>query len=90
MRLALNTAKRGHSNVVTAVQSLRCVQLFVTPMDCSTLGFLVLHYLPEFAQTHVELVMPSNHLILCRPILLLPSIFPSIRISSDELALCIK
>ena len=54
MRLMLNTVKRGHSNVVIAVQSLRCVQLYVTPMDCSILGLLVLHYLPEFAQTYVH------------------------------------
>ena len=38
----------------------------------------------------IELVMPSNHLILCRPFLLLPSIFPSIRVFSNELALCIR
>ena len=37
-----------------------------------------------------ELVMPSNHLILCHPLLLLPSIFPSIRVFSNELALCIR
>ena len=48
------------------------------PMDCSMPGFPVLHYLPEFAQTHVlELVMPSKHLILSCPLLLLPSIFPA-------------
>ena len=56
-------------------------------MDCSTPGFPVLHYLPEFAQMSIELVMPSNHLILCRPIFL-PSISPSIRIFSNESALC--
>ena len=38
----------------------------------------------------IELVMPSNHLILCRPLLLLPSIFPSIRVFSNESALCIR
>ena len=38
----------------------------------------------------IESVMPSNHLILCRPLLLLPSIFPSIRVSSDESVLCIR
>ena len=38
----------------------------------------------------IELVMPSNHLILCHPLLLLPSIFPSIRVFSNELALCIR
>ena len=38
----------------------------------------------------IELVMPSNHLILCHPLLLLPSVFPSIRVFSNESALCIK
>ena len=58
------------------------------PVDYSMPGFPVLHKLPEFAQTHVlELVMPSNHLILCRPLLLLSSIFPSIRVFSNESAL---
>ena len=38
----------------------------------------------------IELVMPSNHLILCRPLLLLPSIFPSIRVFSNESVLCIR
>ena len=53
-------------------------------MDCSTPGLPVHHQLWELIQTHVlELVMPSNHLILCRP-LLLPSIFPSIRVFSSE------
>ena len=62
-------------------------------MDCSTPGFPVLLYLPEFAQTYelrsVDSVMPSSHLILCRP-LLLPSIFPSIRVFSNESALYIR
>ena len=60
-------------------------------MDCSTLGFPVLYYLPEFEQTHVHWVsMPSNHLILCCPLLLLPSIFPIICVFSNELALRIR
>ena len=51
------------------------------PMNWSTPGFPVFHYLPELAQTHIHWVIkPSNHLILCRPLLLLPSIFPSIRV----------
>ena len=54
------------------------------PMDCSMAGFLVLHYLPKFAQTPVELVMPPTHLILCHPLLLLLSTFPSIRVFSNE------
>ena len=61
------------------------------PMDCSMPGFTVLHCLPEFAQIHViESVMPSNHLIICYPLLLPPSIFPSIRVLSNELVLCIR
>ena len=61
------------------------------PMDCSTPGFPALHSLPKFAQTQsIELVIPSNHLILCHPLLLLPSIFPSIRVFSNESALHIK
>ena len=59
-------------------------------MDCSTSGLPVLHHCLEFAQTHVhESVMPSNHLILCCP-LLLPSIFPSIKVFSNESALRIR
>ena len=56
------------------------------PMDCRTPGFPVLHCLLEFAQTHVHL-SPSNSLILCHSLLLLSSIFLSIRMFSSELAL---
>ena len=60
-------------------------------MDCSTPGFPVHHQLPELTQTHVHRVMmPSNHLILCRPLFLPPSIFPSIRVFSNESALHIR
>ena len=56
----------------------------------STLGFYVFHYLPEFAQLmSIESMISSNHLILCRP-LLLPSIFPSIRVFFNESALRIR
>ena len=61
------------------------------PMDCSTPG------LPVHTKSRsppkpmsIESVMPSNHLILCRPLLLLPSIPPSIRVFSNESALCIR
>ena len=51
------------------------------PMNCSMPGLPVHHQLPEFTQTHsTESVMPSSHLILCRPLLLLPPIPPSIRV----------
>ena len=61
------------------------------PMDCSTLGLPVHHQLLELTQLmYIELLMPSNHLILCRPLLLPPSIFPSIRVFSNESVLHIK
>ena len=72
-------------------------QTLCGPMNCSTPGLPVHHQLPEFTQTHVhhqlpesfkltsiESVMPSSHLILCRPLLLLPLIPPSIRVFSNE------
>ena len=60
-------------------------------MDRSTPAFPVHHQLPELAHTHVhESVMPSNHLILCRPLLLLPSIFPRVGVFSDESVLRIR
>ena len=59
-------------------------------MDCSTPGSSVLHYLPEFAQIHVHWVGDAKHLILCCPLLLLSSIFPSIRGFSNELSLHIR
>ena len=58
-------------------------------MNFSTPGLPVHHQLPESTQDS-ESVMPSNHLILCCPLLLLPSIFPSIRVCSNELARCIR
>ena len=61
------------------------------PMNCSTPGLPIHHQLPEFTQLmSIESVMPSNHLILCCPLLLLPSIFPIIRVFSNESALCIR
>ena len=60
-------------------------------MNCSAPGLTVHHKLPESTQSmSIELVVPSSHLILCLPLLLLPSIFPSIRVFSNELALHIR
>ena len=74
----------------SSVQSLSRVWL-CSPMDCSMPGLPVHHQLPELTQTHVqELVLPSNHLILCHPLLFLPSIFPSVRVFSNESVLPIK
>ena len=75
---------------ISSVQFSR-VQLFVTPMDCSTPGLPVPHHILEFAQVHaIESVTLSNHLTLCCPLLLLPSIFPSIRVFSNESVLHIR
>ena len=62
-------------------------------MDCSTLSFPVLHYLHYMSLLKlmsIELVMPFNHLILCHPLFLLPSVFPSIRVFSNESVLHIR
>ena len=61
------------------------------PVNCGTSGFLSFTTSQSlFKLMYVELMMPSNHLILCHPLLLLPIIFPSIRVFSSESALCIK
>ena len=75
---------------VVVVQSLSCVQLFVTLWTAACqacLSSTIFQSLLKFVPT--ELVMPSNYLILCCPILLWPSVFLSIRVFSSELALCI-
>ena len=60
-------------------------------MNCSMPGFPVFHHLQSLLKLmSIESVMPSSHLILCCPLLLLPSIFPSIRVFSDESVLHIK
>ena len=60
-------------------------------MNCSTPGLPVHHQLLESPKPmSIESVMPSNHVILCRPLLLLPSVFPSIRVFSNESALCLR
>ena len=61
------------------------------PVDCSTPGFPVHHHFQSLLKLmSIESVMPSNHLILCRPLLLPPSIFLSIRVFSDESVLRIR
>ena len=73
------------------VQLLSCVWLIVTPWTAAhqaSLSFTISHKLLRLMS--IELVMSSNHLILCHPLLLLPSIFPSLRVFSNKLALCIR
>ena len=78
-------------NLKSSVQSLSHVRLFATPWTTArqaslsiTNSWSLLKLMP------IELMMPSNHFILCRSLLLLPSIFPSIRVFSNESALCIR
>ena len=76
---------------VSSVQLLSRVWLFVTPWTAAhqaSLSITNSGNLPK--PMSIELVMPSNHLILCHPLLLLPSIFPSIRVFSYESALLIR
>ena len=74
----------------SSVQSLSRVWLFATPWTAArqassqTISWSLLRLMS------IESVMPSNHLILCHPLLLLPSIFPSIRVFSNESVLCIR
>ena len=75
---------------LSSIQSLSRVRP-CNPMDCRTLGLPVHPQLPELTQTHVYQVGDqSNRLILCRPLLLPPSFFPSIRVFSSESVLCIR
>ena len=73
------------------VQSPSCVRLFVTPWTAARQASLSLTNSESLLTLmSIESVMPSNHLILCQPLLLLPSIFPSIRVFSNELVLYIR
>ena len=73
---------------VVAAQSLSCVQLFSTPWTAAHQVSLSLTISQSWLKLmSIELVIPSNHLVLCHPLLLLPSILPSIRVFSNKSAL---
>ena len=77
--------------LIDAVQSLshvRCFAALWTTARRTSVSFAISWSLLKLMS--VESVMPFNHLILCHPLLLLPSVFPSIRVFSNELALCIR
>ena len=75
----------------SSVQSLSRVWLFATPWAAAQQASLsITNSWGLLKLTSIELVIPSNHLILCQPFLLLTSIFPSIRVFSNESALCIR
>ena len=73
------------------VRSLNPVQFFVTPWTAAHQASLsIINSQSLLKLIPIESVMPSNHLILCHPLLFLPSIFPSIRVFSSEWAVCIR
>ena len=75
----------------SSVQSLSCVRLFVTPWTAACQASLFITSSRSLLKPMpIEWVMPSNHLILCHPLLLLPSIFPNIRVFSNESVLHIR
>jgi len=78
-------------NTFSSVQSLSYVQIFATPWTAACQASLSITNSQSLLKLmSMESVMPSNHLILCRPLLLLPSIFPSIRVFSNESVLRIR
>ena len=75
----------------SSVQSPGCVRLFATPWTAARQASLSIANSGSLLKLmSVESVMPSNHLIICRPLLLLPSVFPSIRVFSNESVLCVR
>ena len=79
------------TTLFSSVQSLSHVWLFVTPWITARQASLsITNPRSSLRFTSIESVMPSSHLILCRPLLLLPPIPPSIRISSNESTLCMR
>ena len=75
-------------SLFSSVQSLSHVQIYVTPWTAAHQASLsIANYHSLLRLMSIESVMPSNHIILCCPLLLLPSIFPSIRVFSSELVL---
>ena len=90
-RTSLESAFPKRSSVQFSSVTQSCPTL-CNSIDCSTPGFSVHHQLPEFTQTHVHRVSdePSSHLVFYRPLLLLPSVFPSITVFSSESVLRIR
>ena len=94
MTNAISDRKQGKKNlnlVLVVEQSLSHVQLFATSWTTAhqaSLSYTISRSLLKLMS--IELMIPSNHIILCHPLLLLPSISPSIRVFSSESALCIR
>ena len=82
---ALLMDKQGPCIRINSAQLLRCVRLFATPWTAARQASLSITSSQSLLKLmFIESVMPSNHLVLCRPLLLLPSIIPSITVFSKE------
>ena len=80
-----------HTDMLTVQFSYCCVQLFVTPWTAARQASLSITNSQSLLKLMpIESVIPSNHLVLCHPLLLLPSIFPSIRVFSNDSVLRIR
>ena len=89
--LALMCSSFAQGNQFSLVQSLSRVQLFATPWTAACQAPLSITNSQSLLKLmSIDLMMPSNHLILCCPLLLLPSVFPSIKVFSNESALHIR
>ena len=87
----MKNSRVTHSFQFSSVQSLSCIQLFATPWTAASQASLSITNSWNLLELmSIESVMPSNHLFLCHPLLLPPSIFPSIRVFSNESVLRIR
>ena len=87
----LGSESRKECQGYSLVQSLSCVRLFATPWTAALQASLsITNSWSSLKFMSIELVVPSNHLILCHPLLLPPTIFPNIRVLSKKLALYIR
>ena len=90
-RKRLHKAEWGSDEISQSVQLLSCVQLFATPWTAARQASLsITNSQSSLKLMSIESVMPSSYLILWRPLLLLPSIPPNIRVFSKESALCMR
>ena len=90
-RTPVSSLRAGAGRQLSSVQSLARVWLLATPWTAARQASLSITDSQSLLKLmSIKLVMPSNYLILCRPLLLLPSIFPSIRVFSNESVLCIR
>ena len=91
MEILISLMWQSSHNVFSSVQLLSRVRLFVTPWTAAHQASLsITNSRSSPRLTSIDSMMPSSHLILCRPLLLPPSIFPSIRVFSNESALPIR